>query len=340
MTARQFPLAIHYVRQIAEQIADCGGDVDRWLGQSGLSRAQINDPGFELSFALFRPLVRDGLEITREPALGLLVGDRLTANTHGMLGYAAMNSGTLRQAIDLVQRYLPVRTSLVTVRQVASGRSMRVIFEESEPLGEVRVAVLEAIVLTMKNMIGAACMGINPVESVAFPFPAPAHADLARALFKLDPVYRASWAGFSIPLDLIDAPLRMADPAAFEDARQICQRELDKLTRQTSLATRLRRLLLDRRAGYPSLDVAARLFNMTPRTLHRRLVEEGTSFRDVLDDVRHTLAVEHLKSSHLTIDEIAYTLGYGEMSNFRRAFKRWEGMAPSDFRRQARGGPA
>lgn len=337
MTAQQVPLAIHYVRQIAEQIADCGGDVSQWLALSGLGRAQLADPGFELSFAQFRQLVRDGLAVTREPALGLLVGDRLTANAHGMLGYAAMNSGTLRQAVDLVQRYLPVRTSLVTVRLESSGRSMRILFEETEPLGELREAVLEAIVLTIKNMIETVCLGASPVEGIAFPFPAPAYADLARALFKADPAYGASWAGFSVPLDLIDMPLRMADPAAFEDARQICQRELDKLTRKTSLATRLRRLLLDRQGGYPSLEVAARLFNMTPRTLHRRLVDEGTSFRDVLDDVRHTLAVEHLKSPHLSIDEIAYMLGYGELSNFRRAFKRWEGIAPSDYRRRARG---
>jgi AraC-like DNA-binding protein len=337
MTPRQFPLAIHYVRQIAEQIADCGGDVGQWLGLSGLTRAQIADPAFELSFPRFRQLVRDGLDTTREPALGLLVGDRLTASAHGMLGYAALNSGTLRQAIDLVQRYLPVRTSLVTVRQEASGRSMRILFEEVEPLGDLRTAVFEAVILTIKNMIETVCLGTSPIESIAFPFPAPAYAGLARALFKTDLAYGASWAGFSIPLELIDMPLRQADPAAFEDARQICQRELDKLTRQMSLAARLRRLLLDRQGGYPTLTVAARLFNMTPRTLHRRLVDEGTSFRDVLDGVRHTLAVEHLKSSHLTIDEIAYTLGYGELANFRRAFKRWEGLAPSDFRRRTRG---
>ena len=62
--------------------------------------------------------------------------------------------------------------------------------------------------------------------------------------------------------------------------------------------------------GFPSLNVTARLSHMTPRTLHRSLIDEGTAFKEILEDVRYRLAVEYLKSGHLTIQEIAYTLGY------------------------------
>ena len=67
---------------------------------------------------------------------------------------------------------------------------------------------------------------------------------------------------------------------------------------------------------------------------------EGSSYRSILEDVRHTLAIEHLKTDRLSIQEIAFTLGYSDMANFRRAFKRWEGLAPSDFRQQALSGSA
>jgi AraC-like DNA-binding protein len=82
---------------------------------------------------------------------------------------------------------------------------------------------------------------------------------------------------------------------------------------------------------------------MTPRTLHRHLVREGTSFRQVLEDVRHTLALEHLQTGQLTIAEIACALGYTDLANFRRAFRRWEGEAPSASRTRQlanRGRPA
>ena len=84
-------------------------------------------------------------------------------------------------------------------------------------------------------------------------------------------------------------------------------------------------------SAFPSLNVTARLFHLTPRTLHRRLLDEGSSFKEILEQVRH-LAVEYLKAGHLSIEEIAYSLGYTDMANFRRAFKRWEAMPPSRYR--------
>ena len=135
-----------------------------------------------------------------------------------------------------------------------------------------------------------------------------------------------------MPAEVMDRPLKMADPEAFREAAQICQRELDKLTANESLAARVRRLLLEKRNGFPSQQVTARMLHMTPRTLHRRLVDEGTSFHDLLEDVRRTLAVEHVKSGRFAIEEIAYMLGYSDLANFRRAFRRWESVPPSAYR--------
>jgi AraC-like DNA-binding protein len=126
----------------------------------------------------------------------------------------------------------------------------------------------------------------------------------------------------------------MADPAAFREAEKICQQELAKLTAKTSTSADVRRIMLEKQHGFPSLNVTARLFHLTPRTLHRRLLDEGTSFKEILEEVRHTLAVEHLKAGHLTMGEIAYTLGYTDLANFRRAFKRWAGMPPSHYLKQ------
>ena len=340
MSTETLPLAANYLRQIAEQIAACGIDPARWLASAGLTPAEFADPAREVSLPQFVRLVHEGLAATGEPALGLLVGERLAATTHGMLGYAALNSETLRQALDLVQLYLPVRTSLVAIRHEEWGDRMRMIFETRPDIAEIARPVLEAVTLTIKNMLETVSMGASRVAGIGFAFPAPDYAALARSLFRAEVEYDRDWTGFTLPLAIVDEPLRMADPAAFEEARQICQRELDKLRRAETLAARLRRLLLDKQGGYPTLEVVARLFNMTPRTLHRRLVDEGTSYREILDDVRHRLALEHLKSPHMSIEEIAYTLGYGELANFRRAFRRWEGMAPSAYRDKARANPA
>lgn len=332
MRGEALTLPVLYLRHIADQIGSHGGDIGQWLERSGLRESQLHDPSLSIPLPVFQQLVRDALLLSHEPALGLLVGERLGATTHGILGYAALNSGTIREALALVERYAGLRLSLLSVGHEEHRGDMRIVFTETHPLGDVRRPLLEAVVLSIKNILDAISMGVGRVSEVAFPFAAPEYADLALDLFGAPVRYGQSWTGFSLPLAVLDVPLKMADPEAFREAAQICQRELDKLTANESVATRVRRLLLEKQSGFPSLQVTARLFSMTPRTLHRRLLEEETSFRELLEEVRRTLAVEHLKAGRFTVDEIAYTLGYSDLANFRRAFKRWEGVAPSEYR--------
>ncbi len=294
----------------------------------------VDDSAYRLSAADFQQLVLDAMEATREPAFGLLVGERLLVNSHGILGYAAMNSGTLGQAIHLLEDYIQIRTRLVSTRHEAVGEEVRFMFDETIPLGEVRRPVLEAIILTFKNLFDYITAGASQISYVSFPFAAPEYAQLAAQLFRCEVRYAQPWSGVSFPRNTIDAPLAMANPATLRETLLICQKELEKIDQQQSWRMKLRRVLLESQASFPSLNVAARLFNLTPRTLHRRLIEEGTSYSEVLDEVRHMLAVEHLKAGNLSFQEIAYALGYTDLSNFRRAFKRWESVTPTQYRLQ------
>ena len=332
MDDQGFTLLVQYVRQIADQLGSMGVDVDRWLARSQLSREQIDGPSLSLAYPTFRSLALDAVSMSKEPALGLLIGARLLANSHGMVGYAALSSATIRQAVELVEHYTPLRTSLISISHTVDAGELRIVFAETRPLGDIQRLVLEAVMLSIKNVLDSISMGVCQVQSVAFPFEAPDYAPLARDIFRCDVRYGQPWAGAVLPPEVIDVPLKMADPEAFREAALICQRELDKLTANESLAARVRRLLLEQQNGFPSLQVTARMFHMTPRTLHRRLGDEGTSFHALLEDVRRTLAVEHVKSGRFSIEEIAYMLGYSDLANFRRAFRRWESVSPSTYR--------
>lgn len=332
MPDTNFVLPPQYVQHIAGQLTRMGVRLPGWL-------QQLQRPGpngeleiQQLSFEDFHRLVREALALTGESAFGLLVGERLLVQSHGLLGYAAVNSLSLRQALQFTERYILVRTSLFSLKLEAHGARVRLVFIEPTPLNDIRVPVSEAVVLTIKNLIDHVTMGDCPVKRVGFAFPAPLHADLARELLGCEVVYDIGWTGFELPADRLDLPLRTGNPQALLEAEALCQQELSKLTRQQTLAARVRRLLLEKQGSFPSLAVSARQLNITPRTLHRRLQDEGTSFREILEDVRHRLAVEHIKSGKLTLQEVAYMLGYDDVSNFRRAFKRWEGVAPSAWR--------
>ncbi len=333
MTLQDVSLPGYYIRQMADLVRGRGADIQPWLAEAGLGEARLDEAVVTFSFPVFRRFLLESMTLSQEPALGLLLGARLLGNTHGILSYAAMNGGSIRQVLGLLQSYLPLRTTLVAIGMQTVGDEVRVRFNEAMPLGEVRRLVLETVVLSIRNILDFITMGACQVREVAFDFPGlDADARLAAEFCKCGVRYGADWTGFSLPVAQLDMPLKMADPAAFSEAVGICRRELEKMTRQVSVAARVRRLMLEQQNGFPSLQMTARLFHLTPRTLHRRLIEEGTSFKQVLEEVRHMLALEHLKSGRLSIQEIAFLLGYSDVANFRRAFKRWEGVAPSGVR--------
>jgi AraC-like DNA-binding protein len=322
-----------YVRQVGERLDEMGVDVPAWLARSGLSPSQLDDAARQVPVSVFRRLVADALQTSGEPALGLLVGERLLVHTHGSVGAAALSGATLRETVEVFEQYFGLRTPLAVITHEVWGREVRIVIHERVGLGEVRQSVLEAVVLAVKNVIDFVALGLRPVRQVHFPFQKPDYAALARDVLRCTVRYRSAWAGMTVPVEIFEQPLKRADPAAFREAARLCERELGQLTERSAVASRVRSLLLGKgTSGFPSLQVSARLLHMTPRTLHRHLVREGTSFRQVLEDVRHTLALEHLQTGQLTIAQIACALGYTDLANFRRAFRRWEGEAPSASR--------
>ncbi|KFG92912.1 AraC family transcriptional regulator [Burkholderia paludis] len=337
MSETDFFLQPHYALQISDQVVRMGARLPDWF-------VQLQRPGANgeltvqgLSFDAFKRLVSDAIAATGEPAFGLLVGERLRVGSHGILGYAITNSVTLRQALELIERFVQVRTTLVSAKLEIAGEHARLAFVDGYPLDAIRQPVMEAIVLTIKNLLDYLTRGASPASFVAFPFDVPGYATLAGELFGCDVRYDLNWAGLDFRAGDLDRPLGSSNACALTEAVRICQTELANLSRQHALPSRVRRLMLEKAGAFPSQQLTAQLLNMTPRTLHRRLADDGTSYREILESVRHTLAVESVRSNKLSLQEIAFLLGYDSLGNFRRAFIRWEGRSPSEFRRAASG---
>jgi AraC-like DNA-binding protein len=129
-------------------------------------------------------------------------------------------------------------------------------------------------------------------------------------------------------------PLVMADAAATRLASEQCERALEDLAPEAMLLTSVRRALV-RREGFRSLRQVAVELHLSPRTLMKMLVQQGTSFADLVDDERQKRALRLLSTSHLALENVAEQLGYSTVSNFVRAFHRWTGQTPAAYRRGA-----
>ena len=321
-----------YLREIGAVVGDYGVDADAWLAALGIVLPDSGEEFVHLPLSTFRRMVIEGQSLTDPSSFGLQVGQRLLVNSHGMLGYAAMNSASLRQLTGLIEQFLLLRTDLFTLTHEIAGDEFRVVFHEIDGLGEARPWVLETIILAVKNVYDFISMGDCPVSYAAFAIPPAFNAGRIRAFLKCEVRFGSAWSGFALPVSSVDRPLRMANAGSFADATKRCLEEFNARHGKTKLRDRVRRMLLNSVGNFPTLETTASGFNLTPRTMHRQLLREGTSFKDLLDETRHALALRYLQSDDMSVQEIAYALGYSDAANFRRAFKRWEGVAPKDYR--------
>ena len=129
-------------------------------------------------------------------------------------------------------------------------------------------------------------------------------------------------------------PLQDAETSAI--CQQQCQLLLARMSKSSGFVERVRHCIVARPGCFPDINYVADKLHMTARTLRRRLASEGSSYQQVLADVRYELAREYLATSKLAIEEIAAMLGYSSPGNFTHAFKRWHGSAPRQYRQENR----
>lgn len=326
-------LAVQYVRRTADYLRTLGVTTEAWLAKSGVAPDALDDPEAVFRLDVFAELSRNAVEMSGEPALGIVVGSTLVTSTHGALGQAAMSAASMSEVLELLRRFIASRISVLALNHAVEGERVRLEIRELLPIGYPRTMVLEAVMLSVRNVLQDASMGTCQLLGAEFPFPTPEYLELAEEAFGCPLQFDSPRACFWIPRATLERPPRMADPRALELAARLCERELDTLGSGRSFEIRVRRIMLERPQGFPSFPAVARRLHITPRTLDRRLRSEDTSYRTILDDLRQRMATDHLESG-TTIDEIAYLLGYTDTANFRRAFRRWTGSPPSSFRRE------
>jgi AraC-like DNA-binding protein len=135
------------------------------------------------------------------------------------------------------------------------------------------------------------------------------------------------------PASRLEQRLRFSDPRLAQMAQAQCEAEIANIKRPPTLLNKVRRIILADSWRFPGVEEVASELHMSARTLKRKLQQLGTSYQIILSDLRKALAVEYLTQTDMTVDDIAIQLGYSDASNFARAFRRWTGKSPSDYRR-------
>ncbi|MEQ1439163.1 AraC family transcriptional regulator [Fontimonas sp. SYSU GA230001] len=309
------------------------------LRDSGITPAMLEQPrteiGAEQELAVVRNIVR---RIGHLPGLGLDAGLRYHLSTYGIWGFAVLTSPTYRSAAEIALRYLDLTYAFVHFRLETRGGDLALILDDGSIPEDVRQFLFERDFAAWSNAVHE--LGGVPVAAVQFRFARPAYAArFAELCGGVAPRFDAAENVILHHASDVDAPMLQADPNVWRLCLAQCRQLLDARRTRSGVSGKVRDILLRGSSEMPDIRTVAAALHVAPRSLRRHLEQEGTSFRELLDEVRLTLAEEMLGTGRIKLDEIALRLGYAEAASFTHAFKRWKGVSPAAYRRQRSDSP-
>jgi len=294
------------------------------------------DPDERVPIGPMLELLRGAVHLTGDEDLGLKAAREIVPGDYGAIEFVANSAGSMRQAIALLGRYLPlVNDALEFSLHVEDDRAfVKIDSRVRLPRAAADFQVAAFYVTTLQRG-----HTMDPNFEVRFTHSMPADLDEYQRTFAPGQLcFDAPWSGFVFSANVLDQPFTSADPNLHHVMRKYADMLLGQLPKSESLSDRVRALIAERLAsGSPSVTRVARSLGMSRRTLARKLGQERTSFSDLLEDTRRQLALRYVSSYDLALTEIAFLLGFSQSGPFHRAFKRWTGRTPREYRRSLRG---
>ncbi|MEV6278836.1 AraC family transcriptional regulator ligand-binding domain-containing protein [Nocardia sp. NPDC051832] len=298
------------------------------LSGTGLRLADLARPDTVVEGGQELAIARNLLSrIGDQPGLGVAAGMRYTVGTLGVWGYAMLSSASVREAIRLGVRYAELSFAFIRPILEPSGRDLAVIFDDTDIPADVRGFFVERELAKIAVLTPLA-VGAHRGLRVEAAFTGARAAALRARLPGVDLRTGTERHRIVFAAALLDQSLPQADSTTALLLEEQCTRMLEARRARRGVSARVRALILADIDQAPSAaDIAVRL-HIDERTLRRHLHSEGASFRELVDEVRATLAADLLTLDRLTLTEIARRLGYHDAAGFSRAHRRWTGHAP------------
>jgi AraC-like DNA-binding protein len=323
---------IAFVQAIVLVYERRGLDPSGALKQAQITPDTLNNPTARITAGQFEQFSGAAMQELDDEGLGWF-SRRLPWGSYGMLARASISAPNLGVALKRWCRHHGLIADDITLNLLVNGQTATLTIAEHRDLGALREFCLVSV---LRNFHGLACWFIDsriPLTGAQFPFAAPAHHDVYQVLFSAPALYSSEQTAIEFDASYLTLPLRR-DEAAL---RQMLQRALPltvlQYRRDRLLVQRVRQALASQSAAIHSADDLAALLNLSARTLHRQLKDEGASLQTLKDQVRQARAIDLLLRTSRPIKQVALAAGFQNEKSFMRAFKGWTGQSPAEFRR-------
>ena len=335
VTAGQALTPMAFVAAIVAAYQRYDMDPTQALELAQIAPTDLRNPAARISAAQMECISGAAMQELDDEALGWF-SRRLPWGSYGMLARASLSAPNLGRALQRWCRHHGLIASDLALNLSVTGDTATLAITEHSDLGGLREFCLVSV---LRNIHGLACWLIDsrlPLQGAQFPFTAPPHHEVYEVLFPGPTRFGCAQAAVLFDARYLALPLRR-DEAAMN---QMLQRALPLTVRQYRrdrlLVTRVRQALAAQPAQTRSAEDLAALLHVSPRTLHRQLVEKGTSLQTLKDEVRQGRARELLLRTARPLKQVADAVGFQNEKSFIRAFRNWTGQTPNEFRRSGR----
>jgi len=324
-------MSIRLIWPFARLLGSSPGSLD-FVNALGITIADFPNPDTRVSHRVAMQLLERTVERTQDPTIGLRAGELVDPGDFDVLEHAARCAANLGDAMRCMSRYFRLVNEAAEINVVESGDyaewRFRIVDGIREPPAANDFCIAAGLAFSRRN-----CTTYEPPVEVRLSHSRPAYADQYDKYFGTRVVFGAPFNAMVIHKSRLAVPMRRASPdvlAAFElQAQQL----LGKLEDRQSVTGRVRDdVTAQLRMGSVSMHATARRLAMSIATLRRRLEDEGTTFSAIVDELRRKLAERYLREPRPAISEIAFLLGFSNVTAFGRAFKRWVGVSPTEYR--------
>jgi len=279
---------------------------------------------------------RAAAKLARRPETALRAGQRQTIRNFGVFGFALVTSRTFADAFLFGLKNLDLAGAVMHVDYRREGSLGILKTQNPLALGGNVQFVADFWRSSMTSLLSEVLGHRFPTVAMYFPFPAPPYVDVYQEIFDCDLHFASDTMEWHFAADVLNEECPNADALTSHVCQDFCE-QIVSSQGQSKLQRTVRSLCMARSSGgMATAESVAAAIGMSVRTFHRRLAEEGITFKTLLDETRFSIASEYLKNTQLSVEEIAGRCGYGDVSNFRKAYRRWSDLSPSAYRRSWR----
>ena len=332
--ARTLQMRSQLVGPVLAAVRAAGADPEQLVRRFGLPADAESRGEIELPLATLHAFLEAAEEATGDPFLGVHIATRYPRGAFGILEFASRSAPDLREAYARVVQYVSLVNELVDVtlseREGVASFEWRIAGVPDCVGRHANELLIVALILSSRQLSGTPFVP----QRVWFAHERPTDvSELEAALGTSRVAFGVQANGFSLTSSALDAPLASADPPLLAVLDGQARQALEQRVAPDRFVGRVRQLVREGlSAGVPTVEVLAKRLSMSPRTLQRRLTDQATSVQELVESVREEVARLEVSEGKRPLAEIAFLLGYADPRAFLRAFKRWTGKTPAQYR--------